>query len=379
MESCQPHPAPLPAPASMAERIEWLQLYRSRRVGPVTFLRLMREYGSSGAALAGLPKIARDAGVRDYAVFAHRDAAGEMQAGLDAGAQLLCLGDPAYPPLLATIPDPPPVLWALGNIDLGTRAAVAMVGARNASSLGLRMATRLSAGVSKRGFVVVSGMARGIDAAAHMAGISGGTIAVQAGGVDVVYPRENAGLAQEITRHGLHLSEMPVGLVPQARHFPRRNRIIAGIARALVVIEGASRSGSLITAKDALDQGREVMAVPGNPLDGRAAGCNMLIRDGATLVRSADDICVPLKVDGAIRRGRAPPADPQSPPATAGDLTRTILALLGPNPVQEDVLIQQTRRPANQVLATLVDLELACKIERSEGGSVSLAGQGQGV
>ena len=355
-------------PASDEERLDWLQLARSRRVGPVTFIRLLREHGSAAAALAALPEIARAANVENYAAFPRDEARREYETGLKSGARLLCLGAPDYPPLLALIPDPPPLLWSIGDRALAARDCIALVGARNASSLGLRMAAALARDLSGHGFTVVSGLARGIDAAAHRAALDGGTIAVQAGGVDTIYPRENAELSEKIAKSGLRLSEMPIGITPQARHFPRRNRLISGLSRALVVIEGASRSGSLITARDALDQGREVMAVPGNPFDARAAGCNMLIRDGATLVRSADDIIAAL----APAEPEPHPAPPPAPPPPGGDLAARVLSLLGPTPIPEDMLIRETGHPSAAVLSTLVDLEIAQKITRAEGGTVAL-------
>ena len=231
------------------------------------------------------------------------------------------------------------------------------------------MAGKLAQGVSAQGFVVVSGLARGIDTEAHKAGLSGGTIAVHAGGVDHIYPKENAKLANEIVTNGLRISEMPIGLSPQARHFPRRNRIISGLAQAVVVVEGASKSGSLITAKNALDQGREVMAVPGNPMDGRAAGCNMLIRDGATLIRCADDITENLTLPPQTQV----PSTPALAPASSPDRTlkQTLMALLGPSPVAEDLLVRQTLRPASEVMSALLDLEVAKKIDRFAGGGVA--------
>ncbi len=348
---------------------DWLQLARSRRVGPVTFVRLMREHGDARAALRALPAIAKDAGVSNYEIFPRQMALDEISAGMRAGARLLCLGSTDYPKLLPLINDPPPLLWARGNVALAARPCVAIVGARNASSLGRRMAVSLAADLSSAGFSVVSGLARGIDGEAHKAALSGGTIAVLAGGIDMVYPRENFQLYENIVEKGLLLSEMPMGVQPQARHFPRRNRIISGLSQALVVVEGASRSGSLITARDALDQGREVMAVPGNPFDARAAGCNMLIRDGATLIRSAKDIQEAL----TISEVEQPIEKIEKTPEIQGDVTAQVLALLGPTPVTEDMLIRQTGLPPERVLSTLVDLELGQKIERSQGGMVALA------
>jgi DNA processing protein len=277
--------------------------------------------------------------------------------------------------MLATIADPPPLLWALGDPALAARPAVALVGARNASALGCRMASRLAAELGAAGFVVVSGLARGIDAAAHRAALGSGTIAAQAGGVDEIYPPENAPLAAEIAAQGLRLSEMPMGHAPRAQDFPRRNRIVSGLALGVVVVEGAERSGSLITARNALDQGREVMAVPGNPLDPRAAGCNRLIRDGATLVRSAEDVAAALAECLGAPPSRVSPAPTHlgpRPAAVADGLAARLLELLGPAPVAEDALTRDLAQPAAAVAAALVDLELAGRVTRHPGGLVSL-------
>ena len=256
-----------------------------------------------------------------------------------------------------------------------------MVGARNASSLGMRMARRLAETLGAAGQVVVSGLARGIDAEAHRAALATGTVAVQAGGVDVIYPLENADLAADILAKGCRVSEQPMGMEPQTRHFPQRNRIIAGLSRAVVVVEAATRSGSLITARDALDQGREVLAVPGHPFDARAAGCNQLIRDGAVLVRSSADV---LEAIGIARRGDSAP-DAQPVPAEAlpgpvpaarplsdvAQVHRLILARLGPSPLAEDQLIRDLAMPPGMLTPALVTLELEGRIQRQAGGLLS--------
>ncbi len=358
-------------PRTAAAALDWLRLARSRRVGPATFIRLLREYGSAPAALAALPGIASAAGVRDYAALPRAEAEAEWEAGEVAGARALLLGAPDYPPLLATISDPPPLLWAIGDPALAARPTVALVGARNASALGCRMASRLAADLGAAGLVVASGLARGIDAAAHRAALATGTIAAQAGGVDDVYPAENAGLAAEIAATGLRISEMPMGHAPRAQDFPRRNRLVSGLSLGVVVIEGAERSGSLITARNALDQGREVMAVPGNPLDGRAGGCNQLIRDGAILVRSAADVAEALAIALASVPAPRPVAAPR-PALPAGALDSRLIDLLGTAPVSEDTLIRALAAPASAVAAALVDLELAGRVLRHPGGLVSL-------
>jgi DNA processing protein len=366
-----------PPSDSGADRLARLRLIRSRRVGPATYLRLMGEHGQASAALAALPEVARAAGVADYAPCPEPVALAELRAAKRAGARMLCLGDAEYPADLAQVADAPPVLWVKGQAALLSRPMLALVGTRNASALGTRMARRLAADLGAAGFVVVSGLARGIDALAHRAALDTGTVAVMAGGLDVVYPAENADLARDIGMTGAALSEMPFGLHPQARHFPQRNRIVAGLSRAVIVVEAAARSGSLITARLALDQGREVMAVPGHPMDSRAAGANLLIRDGATLVRGAEDVVEVLGMAGR------PATLPQAPSAAAsagaqsgttvpeGGDESAILALLGPQPLAEDQLIRDLGRPARAVAQALAILEMSGKITRSAGGLVA--------
>ena len=382
------HPSTHPQlpPTTEDERVSWLRLLRSRRVGPSTFHRLLAEHGSAAAALDALPAVARAAGVADYRPCQPGVAEAELRAGEAAGARLLTCADPAYPAALRDLPDAPPVLWIMGDPAILARPAIALVGARNASSLGLRMAKSLAADLSAQGFAVVSGLARGIDTAAHRASLDHGTVAVMAGGVDVIYPAENTRLSQDIPRTGLRLSEHPPGLVPQARHFPARNRLISGLARAVVVVEAAAKSGSLITARTALDQGRDVMAVPGHPIDARAAGCNMLIRDGATLVRTAGDVTDALPRQCAPQQAEMPLASAAAPDTPAGDrapaprglrdtaaLHSDILARLGPSPLAEDQLIRDLASPAQAVTPALVALELDGRITRHPGGLVSLA------
>lgn len=367
--------------AGRDDPLDWLRLIRSRRVGAVTFHRLLAEHGSAHAALMALPTIARAAGVEGYSTCPDMVAQAELRAGRAFGAKLLLWGAPDYPQALMPLSDAPPVLWARGNLDLLHRPMVAMVGARNASSLGLRMARRLAEGLGQGGQVVVSGLARGIDTAAHEAALDTGTVAVMAGGVDVTYPEENAELARQIAAKGCLLSEQPMGLVPQTRHFPARNRIISGLSRAVVVVEAAARSGSLITARDAADQGREVLAVPGHPFDARAAGCNNLIRDGATLVRHAADVAEALGLvapDQADLPAPVLPAlpGPEAPRRSFSDLAAVhgqILARLGPSPLAEDQLIRDLALPPSVLTPALVSLELDGRIARAPGGLLSRA------
>ena len=318
-----PSPCPIPdgtQPRSERDLVDWLTLSRARRVGPTTFIRLIRQHRTARAALAALPEIAAEAGEKTYRLPDRRFAETDLANAARAGARPICLGAEDYPPALYDLSDPPPVLWAMGEVGLAARSGVALVGARNASALGRRMATRLARDLGERGYVVVSGLARGIDEAAHQAALPTGTIAVQAGGIDTVYPRETEALhAAIVEAGGLRLSEMPPGVQPQARHFPRRNRIVAALAEAIVVVEGAARSGSLITARMALDLGRDVMAVPGHPMDSRASGCNMLIRDGALLVRSGEDVAEALAAPVApiAPATPTPAAEPPAPTAQA--------------------------------------------------------------
>jgi DNA processing protein len=372
-------PTPLPQlPKTQADHIDWIRLIRSRRVGPATFHRLMRKHGSARDAIEALPDIARQAGVTNYAPCPFDVAEAELLDAQHRGYIPLCYGAPNYPSLLAETPDAPPLLWAKGNISCLSKPIIALVGARNASSLGRRMTHIMAEGLADAGFSVVSGLARGIDAAAHTATLKAGTIAVVAGGLDVQYPRENQGLYHDIPETGLLLTEQPAGLVPQARHFPMRNRIIAGIAQAVVVMEGAARSGSLITARNALDLGREVMAVPGHPFDGRAAGCNFLIRDGASLVRSAKDVidalALPPEPVAASTDTRTNRPGNKVMDASTADAHAKILNLLSSTAVTEDIVIRDSGLPACTVSQHLMDLELQGRIERQPGGLLALAG-----
>ena len=370
------HSSSPPPPATEDFAFACLRLLRSRRVGPATFHRLMREHGSPQAALAALPAIAKAAGASDYAPCPEGVITAEMNAARAAGATLMIAGHAGYPTALADLSDAPAALWGMGDLTLLSRPMIALVGARNASSLGTRMAKKLAADLGDAGFVVVSGLARGIDTAAHIGALKTGTIAVQAGGVDTIYPVENTSLAQDIARSGLRISEMGMGVQPQARHFPARNRIISGLARGVVVIEAAAKSGSLITARNALDQSRDVLAVPGHPFDARTYGCNMLIRDGATLVRGADDVIEAL---GAATQIQTPELPLEMPPRPARTLRETaalhdqILHRLSPSPVAEDQLIRDLGVDSTTVAPVIVILELDGKITRQSGGLIALS------
>lgn len=374
------HP-PLP-PTTEDESFSRLRLLRSRRVGVATYKRLLIEHGTAQNALAALPEVARAAGVEKYQICPEGVIFAELKAAKAAGARLISQGEAPYPDLLNDLSDAPPFLWAIGDMALLARPTISLVGARNASSLGTRMARTLAGDLGAAGYVVVSGLARGIDASAHLAALATGTIAVQAGGVDVIYPAENTELALNIAKQGLRLSEQPMGLQPMARHFPSRNRIISGLSCATVVVEAAARSGSLITARDALDQGRDVLAVPGHPADARAAGCNMLIRDGAVLVRNAQDVidvltANPVRPTPSTAQIARPTTKTKQPKRTLRDtaaLHMRILSRLGPSPVAEDQLIRDLKAASCDVTPALLDLELDGKIERRPGGLLSKTG-----
>lgn len=368
-------PAAPPPDSPPRDALSRLRLIRTAGVGPVAYRQLLARFGDADAALAALPRLARRGGgepprVADAALV-HREADRVAQLG----ARYLFLGTPAYPPLLAEIDDAPPVLVVRGDAGLASRTSVALVGARNASAAACRFARGLAHEIAAAGVPVVSGLARGIDTAAHHGALGtigdGGTIGVIAGGIDVAYPPENADLHEAVATRGLLLAEQPPGTEPRARHFPYRNRIISGLSAGTVVVEAVEKSGSLITARLAGEQGREVMAVPGSPLDPRTAGCNALIRDGATLVRSAADILELIRpFAGNVR---APAARYDAPPpddATDAD-RRAVTDLLGPVPVLIDELIRQAKRPPAIVQTVLLELELAGRVERHAGGRVS--------
>jgi len=359
-----------------AERIDRLRLIRSDNVGPRTFRSLIAHCGSARAALERLPELARRGGAGGrFGIFGEQDARAELAASQKLGVSLLASEENGYPQRLATLDDAPPLLAVRGASETLMRPMIAIVGSRNASAAGLKFAGQLARELSDAGFVVISGLARGVDQAAHRASISGGTVAVLAGGHDRIYPPEHESLlAAIIEAKGAAISEMPLGHEPRARDFPRRNRLISGASLGVVVIEAAHRSGSLITARMAAEQGREVFAVPGSPLDPRAAGTNDLIKQGATLVTGASDV-----IDAVEPIMARPPSFPldepdgeplQQDPGTS-DRAR-ITALLGPSPVSIDDLIRLADTSPAVVRTVLLELELAGKLERHGGGMVSL-------
>jgi DNA processing protein len=368
--------------AAAADDVARLRLIRSDNIGPVTYRQLLRRFGSASAALAALPDlIGRSGGTRSAygaRIATAADAEAELAAVARFGGRFVFIGDADYPFLLARTETAPPALAILGDVALFDRPAVAMVGARNSSAAAVRFARELATALAEAELVVVSGLARGIDAAAHRGALAGGTIGVVAGGIDVVYPPENAELQAEIAAQGLVVAEAAFGTQPQARHFPRRNRIIAGLCAGTIVVEGALKSGSLITARIAADAGREVMAVPGSPLDPRTQGCNQLIREGATLIQSAADVIEALGTVGGDLGGRllAPDAtwEPGPVAVEADDATREAIArLLSPVPVAIDELVRQSGCASATVAGALLDLELTGRIVRHAGGRVAAA------
>jgi len=355
---------------SEAERRDWLRLARTENVGPVTFDQLLQRFGSAGAALAALPDLARRGG-RPIRLATEAQVDKELADGAALGARLIGSCEPAFPQALAALDPPPPVIWTRGRIELLDQPSVAIVGARVASAAGQRFARGLAAELGQSGLVVVSGLARGIDAAAHEGGLPTGTVAVLGGGVDDIYPPEHAGLYARIAETGCVVSENEPGRTATARDFPRRNRIISGLSRAVVVVEAELRSGSLITARLAAEQGREVLAVPGSPLDPRAKGTNDLIRQGAALCEGADDV---LRALEGLRGFREPDrggyaAGPTPDPDDA--LREAVCALLSPTPVSRDELVRATGAPAALVFAALVELSLAGRAELQSGGMVA--------
>ncbi len=360
------------------ERFDRLCLIRSPNIGPVGYRELVARFGDASRALEALPGLAARGGARGARPADRRAVEREVAAVARLGARYLLLGDPDYPPLLAETESPPPALIARGDVSLAAGRTIAMVGARNASAMACRFARTLAHDLAVRGAVIVSGLARGIDTAAHSGAGVARTVAVIGCGIDVAFPAENAALQDAIAGEGgLLLTELPPGAEPLARHFPARNRIIAWMSAGTVVVEAAPRSGSLLTARLAGEEGREVMAVPGSPLDQRATGCNLLIRDGAVLVQNADDVLEAIgRIDPRLERpglNEAPRRGPFAPAGDVGDAERRVIAdLLGPSPALVDEIVRLSGLPAAAVQTALLELELAGRLERHAGGRVSL-------
>lgn len=349
-----------------------IRLIRSPSIGPVTYRHLIARFGSAEAALDAIPDLARRGGGKPPRLFSIDEAERERARVDKLGARYLVLGQGLYPRLLVEIDDAPPLLIAKGNIGMLDKASVAIVGARNASAAACRFARSLAYDLGQQGLIVASGLARGVDSAAHDGALESGTIGVVAGGVDIFYPPENEARQKAMFERGLVLAEMPPGTEPRARHFPYRNRIIAGLSLGTIVVEAAPRSGSLITARLAAEMGREVMAIPGSPLDPRARGCNQLIRDGATLVQGADDVIE--AVQPARPRFASPMEsyEPQPPEQFDGEAVEAVESLLGPSPVPVDEIIRLSGASSGAVQMALLELDLAGRIDRHAGGKVSL-------
>lgn len=358
------------------QRIDWLRLIRSQNIGPRTFRTLINHFGGARGALDALPGLARRGGAASPQICPREQAEREIEASHKLGVMLVAIGEAEYPRRLQMIDDAPPLVAVRGHVPALAMPTVAVVGSRNASAAGVKLTQRFAQGLSEAGFATASGLARGIDAAAHRASLSTGTIAVLAGGHDRIYPPEHEELLDEILPSGAAISEMPLGWEPRARDFPRRNRLISGLSLGVLIVEAAKRSGSLITARLALEQGREVFAVPGSPLDPRAEGTNSLIKQGATPVTETSDIVSVLQpIMGMELPAQEPEPDgedslPDVEPA-AGERER-IIGLLSPTPVLIDDLVRMSKTSPRVVRMVLLELEIAGRIERHGGGLVSL-------
>lgn len=357
-----------------AERLARLRLIRTPHVGPVSWHQLMQRFGSGEAALDALPDLVLRGGAGKVRIAPVDMAEQELARAAELGARHIFSDETDYSPLLREVEGAPPVVIVRGDTAMLRRPCVAIVGARNASAIACRFARQLAADLAARDVTVVSGLARGVDTAAHIGALGGSTVGVIASGIDIAFPPENAALQEKIATDQLVIAEQPPGSEPLARHFPSRNRIIAGLAQGTVVIEAAPRSGSLITARRAGDYGREVMAVPGSPLDPRAQGCNLLIREGATLIQTVDDV---IEAVGSIdtRMVREPVRGHTSAPVggDAGDSDRRrVVDLLGPTPVAVDELVRQSGQATATVQLVLLELELAGRVERHAGAKISL-------
>jgi len=358
------------------ERRAWVRLARTDTIGPVTFASLLSRYPDVREALDAAPRLARRGGAKDLRIPSEAEAIAEIDGLARIGGKLIAAIEPEFPAGLAALEPPPPLISVVGHIPTLKREMIGIVGARNASALGIKFATRLATDLGNAGLAVVSGLARGIDHAAHTGSLETGTVAVVAGGIDVIYPPEHVALYNAIKARGAIVSEMPLGMAPLSRHFPRRNRLISGMARGVVVIEAAERSGSLITANYALEQGREVFAVPGSPLDPRAKGANRLIREGAALTESAEDVLAALRpmLGGSFQEPEAStpfPADLGGLESEADRVRQLVEEKMGPAPVEIDEIIRQCAAPSAAVLTVILELELAGRVQRHPGNRVS--------
>jgi DNA processing protein len=358
------------------QRLDWLRLIRSDNVGPRTFRALINQCGGARAAIEALPELARRGGAAAPArTFSRDEAEREIERSRRLGITLIALGEPDYPARLRMIDDAPPLVGVRGRIDALAQPMVAVVGARNASAAGVKFTERIARDIADAGFVIVSGLARGIDAAAHRVSLASGTVAVLAGGHDHIYPAEHVPLLEQILPNGAAVTEMPLGWEPRGRDFPRRNRLISGLSVGVVIVEAARRSGSLITARMAAEQGREVFAVPGSPLDPRAEGSNGLLKQGATLTTEAADVLAAIRpILG--QRLEQPEQEPKpgapAPREPDSDERARIVGLLGPTPVGIDDLVRLSQSSPAVVRTVLLELDLAGRLERHGGGLVSL-------
>jgi DNA processing protein len=363
---------------SETERLDWLRLIRTDRVGPRTFQDLIQHFGSAHAALMALPELARRGGSKSSPrIFTREQAEAELEAARTRNIEYVALGEPAYPLRLRMVDDAPPLVSIRGKSDIFARPQIAIVGSRNASAAGVKFAGRMARDLAAAGFAIVSGLARGIDAAAHRASLESGTIAVLAGGHDCIYPAEHVELAEALVACGAAISEMPLGWEPRAHDFPRRNRLISGLSIGVIIVEAARRSGSLITARLAGEQGREVFVVPGSPLDPRCEGTNGLLKQGAIPVTEASDVIAAIEpiigrgtVLAEIRELEQDVLQKNAEPL-ANDRNR-IISLLGPTPVSIDDLVRLAQATPAVVRASLLELEIAGRIERHGAGLVSL-------
>ncbi len=364
------------------EKLDWLRLARAENVGPITFNRLLEYYGSADKALEALPELARKGGRKKPLVAPPQsEILREYEALRKIGGDIITAAEEDYPAALAALDDAPPVLSYIGRKELLGKSSVAIVGARNASINGRKFTQALAADLGKAEQVVTSGLARGIDTAAHQGALASGTIAVVAGGIDIIYPEENKGLYEAIAAQGLIIAESPLSQQPFSQSFPRRNRIVSGLSKAVIVVEATLKSGSLITARLAGEQGRELMAVPGHPMDPRASGPNHLIREGATLIRSAHDVLEALmNFSGAELREPyfAPPARGQvfeNPAEIPDDLPEIVLQNLSLTPLGVDELLRSCHVSVGALQTALLELDLAGRIRRLPGNRVCLTGE----
>ncbi len=375
-------PAPLPtAKLGEAEQLACLRLIRSENVGPVTFRQLINTFGGAAKALEALPELSRrGGGRRAIRICPKDDAEDELARANKIGAEPVFTIEPGYPGALAALDTPPPLIYIKGRPELLNRPALAIVGSRESSAAGMKLARLFAHAIGEAGYIIVSGLARGIDGAAHDAALKSGTVAVLAGGIDNVYPPEHAKLQARISAEGCLVSEQPPGFSPRGQDFPRRNRIVSGMSLGVVIVEAAARSGTLVTARFASEQGREVFAVPGHPLDPRAEGTNRLIKSGATLVTEPADILDALRPLSGLSEIAAPLSRPpdmtapfEQPVPEVGDGERAkILAVIGPAPTDLDAILRATGLSIRAVQIGLMELELAGRLSRPGHGLIAL-------